>query len=93
MGQMADSIVAYAQPLLDEASGSPQEMQNAMTLAQMCWNLALLGDKEQEEMLATLRPALQMDDTEFAKFKELVVEPMILRHHEMFPNMKPHPDS
>ena len=87
MGVMADSMVAYAQPLFDETDGSLDQMQNAMSIAQMCWNLALLPETEQDEMLAEMRPALKMDDAEFAGFHESVIVPMILRHHEMFPNM------
>jgi uncharacterized protein YecA (UPF0149 family) len=87
MGVIADSMVAYAQPLLDETDGSIEQMQNAMSIAQMCWNLALLSAAEQEDMLNEMRPALKMDDVEFAGFRESVIAPMILRHHEMFPNM------
>jgi uncharacterized protein YecA (UPF0149 family) len=87
MGLMAESMVAYAQPLLDETDGSQEQMQNALSIAQMCWNLALLSGTEQEEMLASMRPALKMDDAEFAGFHQSVIMPMIERHHDMFPNM------
>ena len=87
MGAMAESMVAYAQPLLDETDGSHEQMQHALAIAQMCWNLALSSESEQEEMLARMRPALKMDNAEFAGFRESVIAPMILRHHEMFPNM------
>jgi uncharacterized protein YecA (UPF0149 family) len=80
-------MVAYAQPLFDKTDGSLEQMQNAMSIAQMCWNLALLPEAEQEDMLTEMRPALKMDDAEFAGFRESVIAPMILRHHEMFPNM------
>ncbi|MGM0531720.1 MAG: SEC-C metal-binding domain-containing protein [Bacteroidota bacterium] len=53
----------------------------------MCWNLALLPESKQEEMLAKMRSALNMDDAEFADFREEVIAPMILRHHKMFPNI------
>ena len=87
MGAIAESMVEYAQPLLDETDGSHEQMQNALSIAQMCWNLALLPESEQEEMLAQMRPALKMDDAEFAGFRNSVIAPMISRHHEMFPNM------
>jgi uncharacterized protein YecA (UPF0149 family) len=87
MGVMAESMVEYAQPLLDEADGSHEQMQNALSIAQMCWTLALLPASKQEEMLAEMRPALKMDDVEFAGFRDSVIAPMISRHHEMFPNM------
>lgn len=87
MGVIAESMLAYAQALLDGTDGSHEQMQNALSISQMCWNLALLTDAEQEEMLAKMRPALNMDEAEFEDFRESVIEPMILRHHEMFPNM------
>lgn len=87
MGIMAESMVAYAQPLFDETDGSNDQMKSAMSIAQICWNLALLSEKEQEMMLAEMRPAFNMDDDEFAGFRESVIEPMVLRHHDMFPNM------
>lgn len=87
MGVMAESMVSYAQPLLDETDGSHGQMQNALSIAQMCWNLALLSEREQKDSLAQMRPALGMDATEFADFCDSVVVPMIKRHREMFPNM------
>ena len=87
MGFIAKSMVAYAQPLLDETDGSMAEMQKAMTVAQVCWNLALLPDMEREGELARLRPLFGMDEGEFEEFRRCVVLPMIRRHHEMFPHM------
>ena len=87
MGVIAESMVTYAQPLLDGAGGSPEDIQRAMTLAQICWNLALLPDRECEAELAELRPSFHMDDSEFEDFRRSVVLPMIQRHHEMFPNV------
>ncbi len=92
MGVMAESMTEYAQPLLDETDGSLEQVQKAMSIAMMLWNIALLPETEQEKTLAEMRSNLEMDDAEFAGFRESVIEPMILRHHEMFPNM-PRPDS
>jgi len=87
MGVMAESIVAYAQPLLDATDGSHEQMQKALSIAQMCWNLALLPKTEQEKSIAVMQPALKMDEAEFADFRHSIIAPMIVRHHEMFPNM------
>jgi hypothetical protein len=87
MGVIAESIVAYAQPLLDETDGSIENMNRALFLAQLCWNLALLSEKEREQSLAEMRPSFAMDDAEFKDFQQSVVQPMIRRHYEMFPNM------
>lgn len=90
MGVMAKSIMAYAQPLLDETDGSSEDINRALSLAQLCWNLALLPENEHEESLAAMRLRLEMDDAEFEDFQHSVVLPMIRRHHEMFPNMLRH---
>ena len=87
MGAIADAIVAYAQPLLDQSHGSPEEMDRAMAFAQLCWNLALLPEDRRDEAIDELKPALQMTDAEFAEFRQHVVLPMIQRHCEMFPAM------
>ena len=49
MGVIAESMVAYAQPLLKATDGSHEQMQNAFSIAQICWNLALLSEAEQEK--------------------------------------------
>ena len=87
MGIIAESMVAYAQPLLDETDGSAENMQRALTLAQLCWNLALLSEKERDATLAEMRSSFHMNDGEFEDFRRSVVMPMVQRHHEMFPNM------
>ncbi len=72
-------MAAYAQPLLDEAGGSQEQMQNAISIAQT--------EKEQRDSLAKMQPALKMDNDEFNEFCESIVVPMIGHHHEMFPSM------
>ena len=87
MGAIAESIVAYAQPLIDETDGSPEQTRHAFSIAQICWNLALLPESEREGSCAELRSALGMNDAEFADYRQSVILPMIQRHQEMFPNM------
>jgi hypothetical protein len=87
MGVLAESIVAYAQPLLNESDGSRDDMNRALSIAQLCWNLALLPEQKREESLEEMRHSLGMDDAEFEVFRQSVVLPMIRRHYEMFPNM------
>ena len=87
MGIIAESIVAYAQPLLDETDGSIEDMERALSFAQLCWNLALLPEEEREESLDEMRQSFEMDDAEFEDFRQSVVLPMIRRHHDMFPDM------
>ena len=87
MGAIAEAIAAYAQPLFDQTDGSIDKMNRAMTVAQMCWNLALLPEEQREKAIDELQPALNMTDGEFAEFRQQVVLPMIRRHQEMFSGM------
>ncbi len=87
MGAIAEALVAYAQPLLDETDGSLDQMNKAFAIAQLCWNLALFSEEERDETFAKMRSTLMMDDVEFEAFRRSVVLPMIRRHHEMFPHM------
>jgi hypothetical protein len=87
MGAIADAMFRYAQPLVDATDGSPEGLQKALTLSQMCWNLAVTPEVERDDFLASIQPVLRMDDGEFDEFKRTVAAPMIRRHQEMFPAM------
>lgn len=87
MGAIAESIMSYAQPLLDQTDGSIGGMNRAMAVAQTCWNLALLPEDRRDAAIDEIKAALDMADGEFAEFRQQVVLPMIRRHHEMFPGM------
>jgi hypothetical protein len=87
MGAIADGIVAYAQPLLDQTDGSVEQLNKAMTISQLCWNLALLSDDGRDQMLSEIRPSLDMDEEQFEEFRRSIIDPMIRRHLEMFPLM------
>jgi hypothetical protein len=87
MGAIADAIVAYAQPLIDDTDGSMDEVEEAFAVGQICWNLAVTPEEEREEAIVALRPSLELDDLEFEAFRRSIVEPMLRRHREMFPQM------
>jgi SEC-C motif len=87
MGGIADALVAYAQPLLDQTDGSPEDLQKALTLTQLCYNLALLPEDSRNEMLNKTRQSLKMDDEEFEAFQRSIIVPMIKRHEDMFPRL------
>ena len=87
MGAIAEGIVAYAQPLLDQTDGSEEQLNKALTISQLCWNLALLPEDGQDQMLSEMRPSLHMDEDQFDEFRRSIIDPMIRRHHEMFPLM------
>jgi hypothetical protein len=88
MGAFGDSIAAYAQPLLDQAKG-PEEIDKALQLAMMCWNMAISPDAEQDEFFADAKEILKLSDEEFGEFRRDLIDPMIRRHREMFPAMHP----
>ena len=87
MGAIAEGFAAYAEPLFAETDGSESAMNRAMTVAQMCWNLALLPENQLEAAIDKLKPALEMTDEEFADFRQNFILPMIRRHREMFPGL------
>lgn len=72
---IAEAMAVYAQPLLDNTDGSAEQMPHTFACAQVCWNLALLPEKDLDESLAEMRPTLKMDDEEFEKFRRSVVIP------------------
>jgi hypothetical protein len=87
MGAIADAIVSFAQPLIDETDGSLEQINKAMTIGQLCWNLALVPDERLEESISEMQPSLNMDDEEFDDFRQSIIVPMIRRHCEMFPQL------
>ena len=87
MGVIADAFAAFAQPLIDQTDGSPEQLQKALTLSQLCYNAALLPADRREELLADCRYGLGMNDDEFDDFRRSVLDPMIARHEQMFPLM------
>jgi hypothetical protein len=87
MGAIAEAIVAYAQPLLDQTDGSLEQMNKAMAISQACWALALAPENERDRLIREMQPTLQMNDDEFEDFRRSIIDPMIQRHQEMFPQM------
>ena len=87
MRNTADSMVAYAQPLLNETDGSQADIQKALSIAQLCWNLAVLPELERNNFYVKMRESLDMNEAEFDDFRLSIVAPMIKRHHEMFPDL------
>jgi uncharacterized protein YecA (UPF0149 family) len=87
MGAIAEAIAAYAQPLLDQTDGSLEQMNKAMSISQLCWNIAVLPEDRREQMLSETRLSLQMDEDEFGDFRRSIIDPMIKRHEEIFPLM------
>ncbi|MDD4539495.1 MAG: SEC-C metal-binding domain-containing protein [Lentisphaeria bacterium] len=86
MGAMADAMAAYAQPLLDETDGSLEQMQKAFDTAMLCWNLAVLPEAGREKRIADACKSLATNHVDAAAVRRNVVEPMIRRYNEMFPD-------
>jgi uncharacterized protein YecA (UPF0149 family) len=87
MGAIAEGLVAYAQPLIDQTDGSHEQLSKAFALSQLCFNLSLLPDEEREAAISEMQSSLKMDDSEFDEFRRSILIPMIERHHQMFPLM------
>jgi SEC-C motif len=87
MGAIAEALVAYAQPLIDQTDGSLEEVNKAFALSQLCYNLSLLPEDSRDKTLSEMRTQLGMDDEEFDDFRRSIIAPMIRRHEEMFPRM------
>jgi uncharacterized protein YecA (UPF0149 family) len=85
MGAIAEALVAYAKPLLDQTDGSQAELNKAFAITQLCYNLALVPEEKRETALSEMQAKLEIDDAEFDAFRRTVVDPMIERHHQMFP--------
>ncbi len=88
MGAFADAMSRFAQPLIEATDGSPEDLQRALSLSQLCWNLAMTPEGARDRLLADMQPTLKMDDDEFQEFIRGIVTPMIRRHQEMFPGMQ-----
>ena len=85
MGAIAEALVAFGQPLLDQTDGSQEQVNKAFVLTQLCYNLALFPEEDREKTLSEVRRSSGMNDTEFDEFRRELVIPMIRRHQEMFP--------
>jgi SEC-C motif len=64
-----------------------EQMNKALALSQVCWNMSLLPEDQHDQMLDEMRTSLQMDEDEFDDFRRSIIDPMLRRHHEMFPLM------
>jgi uncharacterized protein YecA (UPF0149 family) len=85
MGAFGEAFAAFAQPLIDQTDGSPEGLQKALGLSQLCYNTALLPPDKREEMFAEMKASLGMEADEFEGFRRSLLEPMIARHEAMFP--------
>jgi uncharacterized protein YecA (UPF0149 family) len=83
MGAIAEGLVAFAQPLLDQTDGSPKQVQKAMDLAVVIYNLGLLPKEERGTVFAKLQEAFNCSDEQFEQFRISTIEPMLARRDIM----------
>jgi hypothetical protein len=84
MGAIADAVWAYAQPLLDGTDGSVEDMNRALSISQLCWNIAMLPEEKRDESFRKMRPIVESYGLDFEEFRTSVLDPMVQRHEEMF---------
>ena len=87
MGAMAEAILAYAQPLLDQTDGSHEQMNNALAMSSLCYNIGIRPESQRAVMISDLQASLGLDDDESKDFCSSIIYPMLERFDEMFPNM------
>jgi hypothetical protein len=85
MGAIAEALVAYMQPLIDQTDGSQEQLNKAFAIGQVCYNLALLPEDERDKAVGEMQQTLGMNDEEFDAFRRSIILPMIRRHEDMFP--------
>lgn len=85
MGAIAEALVAYAQPLIDQTDGSQEQMSKALVISQLCYNLALLPEESLDQAIRKMQGSLEMDDEEFEDFRSGIISPMLRRYQETFP--------
>ena len=79
--QMAD----FARPLLDAAGDGHSDLNKALSLGMIFWNLAVCRDQAREQLLVEVTSSMKTDDDR-AEFR-LLAATMIERHEQMFPDM------
>lgn len=87
MGAIAEAFVALAQPLLDQTDGSLEQVNKAMQLTQVCYNVAILSPERRLVALRELQLSMQMDDAEFADLQQDVIDPMLRRCEAAMPSV------
>ena len=54
MGAIAEGFVAFAQPLIDQTDGSQEQLNKALAIGQLCFNLALVSDDRRDTTLVEM---------------------------------------
>jgi uncharacterized protein YecA (UPF0149 family) len=88
MGAIADALMEYMRPLTDAMKDTPEGLEKALALGQLCFNLGQMDDDARAEHLGQIRDSMGLSDEEFAGFFRDLILPMLVRHEQMFPREK-----
>ncbi|MEI7651060.1 MAG: hypothetical protein WCJ96_03520 [Verrucomicrobiota bacterium] len=80
----ADSLITYAQPILEQAGGNHTAAKGAMNVAILIWNAAIEGEAKIKEAKATLA---KLPGASAEQVEELVTT-MVARKSELYPSEK-----
>jgi uncharacterized protein YecA (UPF0149 family) len=88
MGAIGEALLEYMRPLTDATDGSPEELEKALALGQLCFNLGQMDQDSRSDHLEKLRESMGLSVEEYAEFFVNLILPMMIRHEEMFPRKK-----
>ena len=80
----ADKLIAFAQPILEQAGGNHTAAKGAMNVAILIWNAAIEGDAKVKEAKSTLA---KLPGATAEQVEELVTT-MVSRKDELYPEEK-----
>ena len=86
MGGIADAIAEYGKPLLEGTDGSHEQVQMALNMTQLCWNMALEPEAQRDALLEKVLAETDVPEDMKGRLRQ-VIGPMIERHQQMFPGM------
>jgi len=87
MGATAQMFVEFAKPLLDATDGSYEQVEKALALSTLCYNLALLPTQELGQSLVRMKTDFKLSDDDIFYLLSSTIIPMIARYEEMFPSI------
>lgn len=86
--KMSDTLLEFAEPLLDPLVPN-SEQEEMIALAASCWNLSLIPSEEKDEVIAGLFSMFKKElRSKEHDFLEPIIEEMLARKKELFPNDK-----
>ena len=79
-------MLEYARPLFDACDGSEEQVNRALSLGVVCWDLALLPPAERERALSDSAQKISEDEEDREAYRS-IVRMMIERHEQLFPEL------